>query len=120
MANALLETPYKKQALVPASPWLDNQAPASPNMQLQVKNGMAQIQWTHPDLNDVFHWVLYTEYGEGKVKDYTIFSRKIDHIEIPVEKMIDKNKLSLTSVRLTAVDRCGNESEKPVIAEVIR
>ena len=34
--------------------------------------------------------------------------------------MIDKNKLSLTSVRLTAVDRCGNESEKPVIAEVIR
>ncbi len=27
LANAVVEGPYKKQALVPASPWLDNKAP---------------------------------------------------------------------------------------------
>jgi hypothetical protein len=116
MANALLETPYKKQALVPASPWLDNQPPAIPQKQLQVKDGKAYIQWTHPDPNDVFHWVLYYEYGSGKVKEYTIFSRKTMQAELPVEK----NNLPLTSVRLTAVDRCGNESTESTMVELIR
>jgi hypothetical protein len=120
MAKALLETPYKRQALVPASPWLDNQPPESPRMQLMVKDGMAHISWTHPDINDVFRWVLYYEYGEGKVKEYTILNQKTDHIELPTEKILDKNKLAMTSVRMTAVDRCGNESQQPVIAEVIR
>lgn len=120
MANALLETPYKKQALVPASPWLDNQPPAAPQKQLQVKDGKAYIQWTHPEPTDVFHWVLYYEYGSGKVKEYTIFSRKIMQAELPVEKMVDKNTLPLTSVRLTAVDRCGNESPEQTMVELIR
>lgn len=120
MAKALLETPYKKQALVPASPWLDNTPPESPSMQLMVKDGMAHISWTHPDINDVFRWVLYYEYGEGKLKEYTILNQKTDHLELPTEKIMDKNKLAITAVRLTAVDRCGNESRQPVIDELIR
>jgi hypothetical protein len=40
--------------------------------------------------------------------------------ELPVEKMADKNKLPLTSVRLTAVDRCGNESTESTMVELIR
>lgn len=120
MAKALLETPYKNQALVPASPWLDNKPPESPRMQLMVKDGIAHVSWTHPDIKDVFRWVLYYEYGEGKVKEYTILNQKTDHIALPTEKIMDKNKLAMTAVRLTAVDRCGNESQQPVIAEVIR
>ena len=69
-----------------------------------------------PELNEV----LKSFDIEGKVKEYTILNQKTDHIELSTEKIMDKNKLAMTSVRLTAVDRCGNESRQPVIAEVIR
>ncbi len=119
MAKALLETPYKKQALVPASPWLDNIAPEAPRLQLDVKE-TARITWTHPDKNDVFRWVVYYEYGEGVAKEYEILNRQADHFDAPLEKIIGKTNAPLTSIRMTAVDRCGNESPEPMVVPVRR
>jgi len=117
MAKALLETPYKNQALVPASPWLDNTAPIAPLLKLTVKDS-AHISWTHPDKTDVFRWVVYYEYGEQK--EYAILNRSASHFELPFEKIQGKNKVYLTSVHVSAVDRCGNESPDPLVVPVIR
>jgi uncharacterized lipoprotein YddW (UPF0748 family) len=107
MAKALLESSYKKQALVPASPWLDNKAPEAPLMTLK-KNTQLDISWTHPDKNDVFHWVVYYNYGSQK--NYMILNRNEDHISIPLSMVINKQTVNLSAASVTAVDRCGNES----------
>jgi len=117
MANALLETPYNKQALVPASPWLDSTAPVAPLLKLAVKDS-AYISWTHPDREDVFRWVVYFEYGGQK--EYIILNRSASHIELPFEKLRGNNKVLLTSIHVSAVDRCGNESPDPLTTPVNR
>lgn len=112
MAKALLETSYKKQALVPASPWMDNKAPEAPLVSLN-KNTQLEISWTHPDKKDVFHWVVYYYYGTQK--NYLILNRKEEHVSIPLSTVINKQTINLASVSVTAVDRCGNESNTVVL-----
>ena len=107
MAKALLESSYKKQALVPPSPWLDNKAPEAPMVNLK-KNTQLEISWTHPDKKDVFHWVIYYYYGNQK--NYMILNRSDEHAAIPLSTIINKQPVNLSSVSVTAVDRCGNES----------
>ena len=73
MAKALIEGPYQKQALVPASAWLDNKAPAAPAVKVEQDEDMVNISWTHADEKDVFHWVVYYQYG--KTWSYRIMNR---------------------------------------------
>ncbi|RYZ44205.1 MAG: hypothetical protein EOP49_27515, partial [Sphingobacteriales bacterium] len=70
MAKALIEGPYKKPALVPASPWLDDAPPAIPRVTLNQLNDSALIQWTHTNEADVYKWVVYYRYGTSS--DYKI------------------------------------------------
>ncbi len=104
MAKGLLDGPYKRQALVPASPWLDNTAPAAPTVTLQQNETTATIQWTHANDKDVFKWVVYYQYGSRK--DYKILTSQERSYSLPLQQ----GKSRLTSVGVTAVDRMGNES----------
>ncbi len=107
LAKAVVEGPYKNQALVPPTPWLDNTAPASPEITTLVTAGdSVKIGWKHPNEADVFHWVVYYQYGNKW--SYTILNRRDRSFAVPV--MAGKNKL--TGVMITAVDRVGNESQK--------
>ncbi len=105
MAKALLEGPYKQPALVPASPWLDNTAPAEPSLKLQQQTDSVLIEWTHKDEKDVFKWVLYYQYGNRK--DYKILTAVQRTIKLPLQQ----SKARLNNVSITAVDRTGNESD---------
>jgi uncharacterized lipoprotein YddW (UPF0748 family) len=104
LANALLEGPYKKPALVPASPWLDNTAPDKPKVNLQQQKDSALIQWTHTNEADVFKWVVYYRYGNNN--NYKILTAGAHSISLPLQQ--GKNKLN--SVSVSAVDRTANES----------
>jgi uncharacterized lipoprotein YddW (UPF0748 family) len=104
LSNALMNGPYKQEALVPASPWLDNQAPASPVVQTAPLGDTLQINWTHPDEKDVFRWVVYCQYGD--VWTNTILNRGARTLHVKLSQ--GKNKL--TRLAVTAVDRTGNES----------
>lgn len=104
MANALLNGPYKKQALVPASPWLDNKAPESPAVTLDQLGNDLKISWTHPDEKEVFHYVVYYKYLGSW--NYKILNRGDRSVSVPF--MEGKNKLA--QIAVTAVDRTGNES----------
>src|SRR5690606_6958062 len=59
LTKALKEGPYQKQALIPASPWLDNQPPLAPSVTLSKTADSVTASWTHSDPNDVFLWVVY-------------------------------------------------------------
>jgi uncharacterized lipoprotein YddW (UPF0748 family) len=110
MSDALLNGPYKKQALVPASPWLDHQAPATPAVSMALQNDTLKISWTHPDEKDVFRWVVYYKYGN--TWNYQILNHNERSLQLALSAEENKSRVSLNRIAVTAVDRVGNESER--------
>jgi uncharacterized lipoprotein YddW (UPF0748 family) len=104
LAKAVVEGPYKKQALVPACPWLDRTAPEPPKVTTQKEGDSLKISWTHANEPDVFHWVVYYQYANKW--SYTILNRHDRSFAVPL--LSGKNTLS--SIAVTSVDRTGNES----------
>ena len=111
LATAILEGPYKKPALVPASPWLDNKAPESPVAVPTVDEQSVKLTWIAPaNAEDGFKYVVYFRYGE--IWDYKIFDRKT--IETKFSRFIERkngDKVYLKALAVTTADRTGNESE---------
>lgn len=119
MTKGIINGPYKKQALIPSSPWLDNKAPETPVVTLDQLGNALKISWTHPDEKDVFHYVVY-----GKFKDntgnitwkYKIMNR--NDRSTTFDLTTDKNMP--THIVVTAVDRNGNESIYKEIENTIK
>ncbi|MEO6682027.1 MAG: family 10 glycosylhydrolase [Ginsengibacter sp.] len=106
MAKMLLEGPYATNALVPSSPWLDNQLPEAPSVTTDQQGDSVTVKWSHKNENDIFRWVVYYQYGS--TKDYRILNRESRWLNLAPHN--GKNKL--TSVVVTAVSRSSNESER--------
>jgi len=123
LANGILEGPYKKQALVPPSPWLDAIPPKSPEVKTTTIKKKLRVNWSHPEPEDVARWVVYYKYG--KDWEYKVLSHQerlldLDFFEIDESVIKEKGlenlkdtKVLLTPINeiaLSAVDRLGNES----------
>ena len=106
--KALIEGPYRQQALVPASPWLDNTPPAAPEVKVTTKGDAVTINWQHPNEKDVFRWVVYYTYGG--TWSYTIVNSNQRSFTIQPPKDGITTQIVYTKVAVTAVDRSGNES----------
>ena len=113
LADTLIKGVYKKQALVPASPWLDNKAPASPIVTTALQNDTWKISWTHPDEKDVFQWVVYYQYGT--VWNYRILNHNERMLELQRTSGTGAILKNLKAITVSAVDRTGNESERKVV-----
>ncbi|MBL0274339.1 MAG: family 10 glycosylhydrolase [Chitinophagaceae bacterium] len=113
LADTLLKSVYKKQALVPASPWLDKKAPAPPVVSRALEKEVYKINWTHPDEKDVFRWVIYYQYGNTWT--YQVCNHLVRSLQLEQTKGTGALQQQLRSVIVTAVDRTGNESEKLVV-----
>lgn len=113
LSAALLEGIYKKQALVPASPWLGKKAPAQPTVTLSKETDQVKVAWSHPDEASVFRWVVYTKYGNNWT--YTILNRN-DRSTLVKLNTGGKTPQELKQVAVTAVDRNGNESRLVVVS----
>ena len=108
MTNAILKGPYWKQALVPASPWLDKKAPPAPTVDTTMSGGKIKISWTHPNEKDVFHWIVYYRYND--LWRYMILNRNDRTVDIDKISSGTYASMALQQVAVTAVDRTGNES----------
>lgn len=109
MAKMLIEGPYAAQALVPSSPWLDNNLPEAPSVMANQKGDSVTISWSHKNEKEVFHWVVYYQYGTSHA--YRILNRRDKSLKLAVQD--GKNKLS--SVSVTAVSYSSNESKRTEI-----
>ena len=105
LATVIEEGPYRKEALVPASPWLNNKAPVAPIVVPTVAEEMLKLSWVSGGDEKVFRWVVY--YNYGSFWNYKI----LDHHEEFVKFQRSINGKPLVSIGVTAVDRTGNESE---------
>lgn len=109
MAAGILAGPYKKDALVPASPWLSKLIPDAPVVVAEIIDNNVMIKWENLKPEEVFRWVVYYEY-EG-VWDYKILNRTDTSIELSKYLNEKGQKSPLTNIGVTAVDRTGNESD---------
>ena len=113
ISDILLEGPYSKPALIPSSPWLDNQAPAAPMVELDPKEGNVHINWFHEDVEDVNQWVIY--FQRGKKWGYQILTSDKEAYILPLVIRSEDGMTPpeiLDTIAVTAVDRLGNESER--------
>jgi uncharacterized lipoprotein YddW (UPF0748 family) len=108
LSKNLLNGVYRRPALVPASAWLDNDAPSAPNVSTEKTNQSLKINWTHNNMNDVFRWVVYYKYADRW--DYNIVSKNNLSHELALFTGIGNQRPPLTAIAVTAVDRTGNES----------
>lgn len=109
MAKMLIDGPYATEALVPTSPWIDNELPEAPAVTSEQNGDSVIIKWNHHNAKDIFRWVVYYEYGAAK--GYKILNRNERLLKLASQN--GKNKL--TTVSVTAVDRTSNESHRTTI-----
>ena len=110
LSKALIDGPYLKDALVPASPWLDNKAPAAPSATASVQNEKLLVTVKFTDEKDVFRWVVYYQYGTAW--KYQILNRNERSLDVPRSITEKSGAVTLGKVMVSTVDRTGNESEK--------
>jgi len=121
--TALKNGPYARQALVPESPWLDDHPPEVPTLTVESEDDSLLISWNHQEPDDVFRWVLYTQYGDHW--NYVILNKDQHSERIPIFYTItkpartreetaeqDSIRIDLSGLAVSAVDRTGNESQK--------
>ncbi len=118
LARAILKGPYKRQALVPKSTWLDKTAPKAPEAWSEIKDDSLRIKWSHEDFRDVFHWIVYYKYANAW--NYKILNHHESSITIPLFvlknsdiqiEIVNEGMLQPASqIFVAAVDRTGNES----------
>lgn len=129
LARELLEGPYQKPALVPASPWLDARPPQPPRIDGVVQGDSLLVTW-QPDTGEpVSRWILTYGYG-GQSDTYDILGGNTRTIRLPLfvrkagissiqppDPMPPANQVldPLTRVSLRAVDRAGNESNRTTV-----
>jgi uncharacterized lipoprotein YddW (UPF0748 family) len=108
-AASLVRGPYAERALVPASPWLDKKRPRAPTVSATADGGRLEITWTSQGAPDgPFLFVVYTL--EGGSWSHEILPRgtlRLSH---------DMEKNPISAVAVSAVDRCGNESERTLVS----
>ena len=112
----LLAGPYKEEALVPASPWLNKKAPHSVIVSQEDRGADVNIKWTPKDQKDIFKYVVYTQYGDKWT--YRTLNAKSSFFQVP--KVIEVNAKTkatakLKAFKVTAIDRSGNESAGEIV-----
>ena len=123
LTRAVVEGPYRKKALVPASPWLDKEPPAPPKVEVAINGDSLQVKWGHNDTEDLFAFVIYTQYGEewtydiasrqtqsGMLSGYSYQYDGTDPRGIGETEKIEDVLSPLNTIAITAVDKFGNES----------
>ena len=113
LTKELKAGPYSIPALIPASPWLDAIAPASPQVAMTKSKDKLNIQWSSKD-KDASSWILYAQYDNKW--EYTILGKGQLNASLELLSADITGKTStLKNIMVTAVDRTGNESEQQVI-----
>ncbi len=121
LTKAIAEGPYKKQALVPPSPWLGKKVPVSPDFTFNQNKDKISISWNQNPT--VAQWVVY--YKQANTWNYRIYGNQTNTSEIPAfevnrsllsqpnqrnYKEVSEVMIPVEAIAVTAVDRFGNES----------
>ncbi len=108
IAAGILKGPYKDQALVPESPWLNPVLPEAPEVVIQYSGNIVKVNWLTTG-EDAFKWVIYYKYNN--TWNYKILDRNARSFEFLRYMNAAAKKDALTHIGVTAIDRTGNQSD---------
>ena len=101
IATALQREVYSARALIPASPWLDDQSPLKPKVKLE---SGGKLKFEPGGVGKVANWVVQTQVGQHWRTSILPGETKSQHLEGTPD-----------AVAVTAVDRCGVASAPAVL-----
>jgi uncharacterized protein YbbC (DUF1343 family)/uncharacterized lipoprotein YddW (UPF0748 family) len=123
LTKALYTSPYKREALVPSSPWLDKKAPEPPEVDIAMNMDSLKISWNNKLPDDVSRNVVYFKYGSqwnynilgsgitaDKIPSWIINRAYLSRTDPQKIKTNEEVLTKLDSIAVSAVDRYGNES----------
>lgn len=122
LSDAIVNGPYKKQALVPRTGWFNNTTPKSPEVTYLKMADKILINWKSQMDDKPFSSVVYFKYNDRW--DYKILDNQVSSYEIPLTseyKFITADgvettrKLGLKKIAVTSIDRISNESKPTLI-----
>lgn len=104
--TALQRGPYAQKSLVPPFAWLDRKPPAAPGVRVSKESSRAVVTFESPKGEPAFVYAVWARYGSqwhfttvpGGAPDLTLNA--------------DQSGALPNAVSVSAVDRCGNESER--------
>ena len=106
LAETLKKGAYSKNALVPASRWLDDSIPTNPELIVNKDSKKFNLHWQKADEESIFRWVVYYKY-ENSTWEYKILNQTESNFQLASVNLQGEN---LQELGLTAVDRTGNQS----------
>jgi len=119
-SKMLTTGPYQKQALIPASLWLDAEPPQAPEVKVTTDADKINISWHSDSKEDIAQWVIYTKYGvnwryqlaTADVINLDIAKFEIETLDLKRVENTEESEVThlLTEIAVTSVDRAGNES----------
>jgi uncharacterized lipoprotein YddW (UPF0748 family) len=109
----LARGPYRRRALTPATPWLDDEPPAAPAITVQTGVDSALVSWRVTGDEAPFLYVVYTERAGTGWSHRVLPATRLGQ-RIVLGSGDEEGPLPLTAVAVTAVDRMGNESTPQV------
>lgn len=114
LTQELKKGPYKGQALVPASIWLNPSAPTAPKVSIKKNGETVQVSWNAED-NNHFRWVVYSQYGNKW--EYEIKNKEEQTTSLKLKNTNGSGETAkLKNVVVTTIDRTGNESAQRAIS----
>lgn len=102
--DALRDKAYVRNAIIPASPWINHEKPVSPQIEAATDAATKNVRadWKNAAGQQAFRWILYFKIG-GAWKA-TVLPGEQTSAEVPAQLGVEKFAVS-------SVDRLGNVSE---------
>ncbi|MCW5934686.1 MAG: family 10 glycosylhydrolase [Fimbriimonadia bacterium] len=111
LSEKLCEKVYCHPALVPASPWLYNHAPAAPQLhyEIDMETNRMRLQWEAGEGVAIRRWVVAMRFGDEERFEIMPFERRA------YEFNLLQFSARSGAVGVTAIDLYGNASEPAVV-----
>jgi uncharacterized lipoprotein YddW (UPF0748 family) len=100
IGDALKNGPYAQPALVPATPWLDDDTPTAPAVRIQGE----RVTWTSGGGERPWRYAVWTKHGNAWT------------FRVMPGTSSGTDLTGATAACVSAVDRCGNESERVTVS----
>lgn len=104
IVNALIKGPFNSTAISPSYAWLDSIPPNVPKISVTSNSDESRIDWEQAGDEKAFLFILYTKVSD--VWEYEVLSGET------FSAVKDTDGKNISAFAVSAVDRCGNESEK--------
>ena len=99
--QALIDGPYKRDAIIPVSPWIKATRPTPPRVSIDRGKEFVNVSWSERRPGKAFRFVVYAKDKEGW--SYSILPASERSISLSADRGIE-------NVIVKSVDRLGNES----------